>query len=229
MKAGGSETLRSCRQLWGRECHFWGGEAQTSNLCGNGFHLSARSWPLAVPFPQGWWLCPGLHLSATGTCSQRIFVLLFSTPIFPAQIFLWPFPQQPAQTVTVAKELSPNFHPSLESIRQGWLLGSAASSQLGPCHLHPAIPQPSVCPAAASTGARGWEGAKTTAGSIFRRALHLVSGCCSFQERACEFAAQQRLGKREWGSLSHPVGAGDVPELLPGRAATQKLKRELQE
>lgn len=71
--------------------HFWGGEAQTSNLPGNEIHLSTRSCPLAVPFPQGWWLCPGLHLSAAGTCSWCIFVLLFSTPIFPAQIFLWPF------------------------------------------------------------------------------------------------------------------------------------------
>lgn len=82
---GGSETFQWCRQIWGGECHFWGGEA------GNEFYLSIRSRPLAVPFPQGWWLCPGLHLSAAGTCSRCIFVLLFSTPIFPAQIFLWPF------------------------------------------------------------------------------------------------------------------------------------------
>lgn len=59
------------------------------------------------------------------------------------------------------------------------------------------------------------------------RALHLGFGHCAFQESACGFAAQQGPGKREQGRLSHPVGAGEVPGLLPERAATQKLEREL--
>lgn len=56
------------------------------------------------------------------------------------------------------------------------------------------------------------------------RALHLGLGRCAFQERACEFAARQCPGEREQGRLSHPVGAGDVPGMLPKGSNSTSLE-----
>lgn len=68
-----------------------------------------------------------------------------------------------------------------------------------------------MCPAAASTGARGWEGAKTTAGFLFLGVLLMGELCTSavvvVLSRSVCVSLQLSLGKREQGKVLPPYGS----------------------
>jgi len=86
---------------------------------------------------RSWWLCPGPHPSTTSNWDLLSLCLCpAQPPLLHPQLPCAYFPpafllhQQPAETVAVAKELSPTSSTSRQLIRQGWLLGSIAGSRL---------------------------------------------------------------------------------------------------